>query len=54
MPTIPPVQQLGIGPIPANVVATFHSNPPEYPTIPPVRQLGLGPVPVNPNAGIPI
>jgi len=28
----PPVQQLGIGPIPANVVFQFRSNPPKYVT----------------------
>jgi hypothetical protein len=28
----PPVQQLGIGPIPANLVFQFRSNPPNYVT----------------------
>jgi hypothetical protein len=28
----PPVQQLGIGPIPANLVFQFRSSPPKYVT----------------------
>jgi hypothetical protein len=55
-PTIPPVQNLGKGPVGRAVITPFNfsSNPPEYPTIPPTQALGKGVVYVNPNVGVPI
>jgi hypothetical protein len=55
-PTIPPVQNLGKGPVGRAVITPFNfsSNPPAYPTIPPTQALGKGVVYVNPNVGVPI